>query len=617
METPLTIGIVGGMSPESTLAYYKHIVRAHVAARGDHGYPRIVIASVSFQQYVEWQHAGAWDDIARGLDGELAALAAAGADFAVIAANTMHKVVPQLASKLPLLHVLDAVAEEAKRRGARRLGLTGTGFTMNDGFYAAGLETRGFHALLPDAAERDAIHRMIYDDLIAGRAAPTPCSSPAPSSSSSRRPPTRSRGSTPPRSTRSPPGAARSRKVRSERVGPDAVAGRREVNAVEGVARVELAARVGQHGVEVEPVAAGRGPEERVGPLDRGGRAPGGELVADRQQRLDDDPRLRQAPAQLGDERGVARHELVGRDAAAEVVHADEEKEDLGLERDDVVEPRRDVGDGVAGDAAVRHRTAEELPPLAALGEAVAEHDHVALGVGHAVEHRGAGALVGGAERFRREEVAAGEERDRRDVQRHRQRGDPAKRPRAHPRRCYAAAGLAVEAARRLKPRSCPRSTRSTLSFGSATATPRSASARRRRRRSSGRRARSATRRRRRSGSPSSRSRPATVPRRAVTPRRRCAARRDRRCVSSTRGPWSPPASPPPRASPSPRCSRPAASTGASAPRRSSGAPRWRCARAKSAAPPPTSPPPPTRSSVRPRSATRTPGSSTRSPRAR
>jgi len=172
MDAPLTIGIVGGMSPESTLEYYRHIVRAHVAARGDHGYPRIVIASVSFQKYVDWQHAGAWDEIARGLDGELAALAAAGADFAVLATNTMHKVVPQLGSKLPLLHVLDAVAEEAKRRGARRLGLTGTGFTMNDGFYASGLEARGFQVLLPDAAEREAIHRMIYDDLIAGRVRP-------------------------------------------------------------------------------------------------------------------------------------------------------------------------------------------------------------------------------------------------------------------------------------------------------------------------------------------------------------------------------------------------------------------------------------------------------------
>jgi aspartate racemase len=172
METPLTIGIVGGMSPESTLAYYRHIVRAHVAERGDHSYPRIVIASVSFQRYVDWQHAGAWDDIAHALDEELASLAAAGADFGIVAANTMHKVLPKLTSKLPLLHVLDAVAAEAERRGVRRLGLTGTGFTMNDGFYAAGLEARGFQVLLPETAERDAIHRMIYDDLIAGRVRP-------------------------------------------------------------------------------------------------------------------------------------------------------------------------------------------------------------------------------------------------------------------------------------------------------------------------------------------------------------------------------------------------------------------------------------------------------------
>ena len=172
MDAPLTIGIVGGMSPSRRCRTTSTSSRAHVRARGDHGYPRIVIASVSFQRYVDWQHAGAWGDIARGLDGELAALAAAGADFAVIAANTMHKVVPQLTSKLPLIHVLDAVAEEAKRRGVRRLGLTGTGFTMNDGFYASGLEARGLQVLLPETAERDAIHRMIYDNLIAGRVRP-------------------------------------------------------------------------------------------------------------------------------------------------------------------------------------------------------------------------------------------------------------------------------------------------------------------------------------------------------------------------------------------------------------------------------------------------------------
>jgi len=169
MALPLTIGIVGGMSPESTLAYYRHIVRAHVQAHGDHGYPRIVIASVSFQKYIDWQHSGDWGAIARGIEGELRSLAAAGADFALVAANTMHKVLPEVASPVPLLHVLDAVAEEAARRGIRRLGLTGTAFTMGDGFYAAGLEARGLAVVLPEAGEQHTIHRMIYDELIAGR----------------------------------------------------------------------------------------------------------------------------------------------------------------------------------------------------------------------------------------------------------------------------------------------------------------------------------------------------------------------------------------------------------------------------------------------------------------
>jgi aspartate racemase len=169
VERSLTIGIVGGMSPESTLAYYRHIVHAHTAARGDHGYPRIVVASVSFQRYIDWQHAGRWDEIARGLEGEVRALAAAGADFALVAANTMHKVVPDMSLALPLLHVFDAVAGAAAARGLRRLGLTGTAFTMSDGFYARGLADRGLDVVLPDEDERREIHRMVYEELIFGR----------------------------------------------------------------------------------------------------------------------------------------------------------------------------------------------------------------------------------------------------------------------------------------------------------------------------------------------------------------------------------------------------------------------------------------------------------------
>ncbi len=169
---PKTIGIVGGMSPESTVLYYQTIVRRHLAERGDHLYPRIVLASVSFGRYIELQHAGDWAGVAAGLAGEFRALAAAGADFALLAANTMHKVLGETNPPLPVLSIYDAVAREAKRSGRTRLGLTGTRFTMEDGFYARGLEARGLDVVVPAPAERAEIHRIIYEELIAGRVLP-------------------------------------------------------------------------------------------------------------------------------------------------------------------------------------------------------------------------------------------------------------------------------------------------------------------------------------------------------------------------------------------------------------------------------------------------------------
>jgi len=169
---PKTIGIVGGMSPESTVLYYQTIVRRHFAERGDHFYPRIVVASVSFGRYIELQHAGDWAGVAEGLAGEFRAVAAAGADFALLAANTMHKVLGEARPPLPVLSIFDAVAREAKRLGRTRLGLTGTRFTMSDGFYARGLEARGLGVVVPEPAEQDEVHRIIYDELIAGRVLP-------------------------------------------------------------------------------------------------------------------------------------------------------------------------------------------------------------------------------------------------------------------------------------------------------------------------------------------------------------------------------------------------------------------------------------------------------------
>ncbi len=168
MKNPLTIGIIGGMSPESTVIYYQNIIRKHQAEFGDHGYPRIVIGSVSFQQFIDWQHRGDWSRIAEELTNEFHAVAKAGVDFTILATNTMHKVLPQIDSPVPVLSILDAVAHYAKSNGIKSVGLTGTRFTMSDGFYTEGLESRGLSVFLPAESEQERIHNIIYDDVAAG-----------------------------------------------------------------------------------------------------------------------------------------------------------------------------------------------------------------------------------------------------------------------------------------------------------------------------------------------------------------------------------------------------------------------------------------------------------------
>jgi aspartate racemase len=170
--TPSCIGIVGGMSPQSTSLYYQTIIARHVRERGDHAYPRIVISSVSFQQYITWQNAGDWKAIAAGLDLEFKAIAAAGATFGLLAVNTMHKVLPDLHSPIPVLSVIDAVAGSASRQGHARVGLTGTRTTMRDGFYTRALQAHGLGVVVPSEEEQDVLHRIIYEELIVGNFRP-------------------------------------------------------------------------------------------------------------------------------------------------------------------------------------------------------------------------------------------------------------------------------------------------------------------------------------------------------------------------------------------------------------------------------------------------------------
>jgi aspartate racemase len=168
------IGILGGMSPESTVAYYEYITRTYTERCGDYGYPEIIIYSVSFQPYVDWPAEGRWNLVGRGLGQAAKRLVAAGADFVVIATNTMHKVYDevQAAVDVPVLSLLDAVGAAVRARQVTTAGLLGTRFTMERPFYREALEAYGIHVLVPSAEDRAYVDRVIYDELVAGRILP-------------------------------------------------------------------------------------------------------------------------------------------------------------------------------------------------------------------------------------------------------------------------------------------------------------------------------------------------------------------------------------------------------------------------------------------------------------
>jgi len=165
------IGILGGMSPESTIAYYEHITRAYSERFGDYGYPEIIIYSVSFQPYVDWPRQERWDLVAQGLGEAARRLEAAGADFIVIATNTMHLVFDEVQASIqvPMLSLLDAVGEAILAGGIKKVGLLGTKYTMEKRFYQDALGRRGITVLVPDAKDRQYVDAVIYDELVAGQ----------------------------------------------------------------------------------------------------------------------------------------------------------------------------------------------------------------------------------------------------------------------------------------------------------------------------------------------------------------------------------------------------------------------------------------------------------------
>ena len=164
------IGILGGVSPESTVSYYLRITREYTRRYGDYGYPEILIYSVSFQRFVDWQKSGDWKAMAQEMIDAFQALHAAGAGIGLIAANTLHRVFPEVekASPIPLIHIVDPTAAAIKKQGITRVGLLGTRYTMEGEFYRDRLAGHGIEAIVPDETARAEIHRVIYEELTRG-----------------------------------------------------------------------------------------------------------------------------------------------------------------------------------------------------------------------------------------------------------------------------------------------------------------------------------------------------------------------------------------------------------------------------------------------------------------
>ena len=167
-----TIGLLGGMSWESTALYYRLINEIVSRRLGGLHSARIALVSVDFQEIEALQEAGDWDGIGAALAQAARTVEAAGADFLVICTNTMHKVAPRIqdAIGIPLLHIADATARRIKAAGMKTIGLLGTRFTMEESFYRGRLsEIHGIEVLVPPAPDRELVHRVIYDELCLGR----------------------------------------------------------------------------------------------------------------------------------------------------------------------------------------------------------------------------------------------------------------------------------------------------------------------------------------------------------------------------------------------------------------------------------------------------------------
>jgi len=167
-----TIGLIGGMSWESSIEYYRIINETAKAKLGGLHSAKSIMYSVDFAEIEILQHQGKWAEAAQILVDAAKNLENGGADFIVLCTNTMHKVADDIQAnvKIPLLHIADATAQLVKDSGIQKIGLLGTRFTMEEEFYKGRLSQKyGLSVDVPNAQEREVVHRVIYDELVVGK----------------------------------------------------------------------------------------------------------------------------------------------------------------------------------------------------------------------------------------------------------------------------------------------------------------------------------------------------------------------------------------------------------------------------------------------------------------
>ena len=169
-----TIGMIGGMSWESSLEYYRLINEGVKQRLGGLHSAKSVLVSVDFAEIEALQSAGDWDTATQHMVAAARQVERAGADFLIICTNTMHKMADavQQSIQIPLLHIADATAARVKAQGLETVGLLGTRFTMEQDFYRGRLEQHGLRVVTPPPAGRDVIHQVIYSELVLGQVNP-------------------------------------------------------------------------------------------------------------------------------------------------------------------------------------------------------------------------------------------------------------------------------------------------------------------------------------------------------------------------------------------------------------------------------------------------------------